>query len=1152
MNTTWKYWAVSIALIVWLVLAWQTGVWMSLQGKDLWILRAALILIGLAAFATAIWWFRGEDSQLAEEATAGSDEIDILIRKAQARLRTTEGGKTPLGNLPVVLVLGESGSAKTSIVLHGGTEPQLLAGHTIQNDTPIPTRALNLWLSSPYLVVEAGGPLLHEPPRWAHWVKKFVAGGLRFLGDGAGPARVALVCIDCERLQTAGAASTLSASIEQVRARLRETAQLLGINLPVYVLFTRADRLQFFPDFVAPLSNEEAARVFGAALPMTAYTSSSYAELETEAVSAGFDSLFYSMVDRRVDLLAHRPDATPASPIYEFPREFKKLRSVLVPLLVDLCRPSTSRTAPFLRGFYFTGVRPLLVSTPKPEAAKEDLTAEALAAAPSLSATRMMDIKKAVAIARQLNAAEAVETRRIPQWVFLSQLFQEVLFKDKTALLSSGFSTKTDEHKRAFLTLTMGIVLLLMVGFTVSSIGNKKLEDRVLAAAQDVSDIRVEGRQLPSLDDLNKLETLRQSVESLADDQRQGPPWDLRWGLYVGDSLLPEARRIYYRQFQEMLLQPAQSALLQTLSSLPAAPRANDRYDPAFEALKAYLLTTTDAARSDREFLPSVLLRSWVGTRDIDSARLRLAGGQFNFYAGELKNGNPLPPDVDAQAVAHARHYLAQFGGGERVYRLMLADADKANPALDFNRKFPATADVVSDQTDVSGAFTKAGWSYMQGVWTNPAPYFGSESWVLGEENISPADLAKRTDDLRHRYEQEYIERWRSFLRGASVNRPVSLGSASQELQKLAGDQSPLLALLCVAAQNTSVDQPDVSKAFQAVQAVTPHDCTEQNVGPSNAAWVKILSDLQACVDHADNSSSDEKDAAKAQCLGSVTQAEQTVKQIAQAFRSDPDAHADQTVKDLLLTPINAAGVLLRPGPVSAAALCQQMSPLEGQYPFSPQASAEASLQGLATFFAPQKGALSQFYASALKNLLVKQGMSYAASASAAQRVSPPFLNFFNRAMDVQRALYPGGGGQPQFPYTLRPLPTDNVSSVALSIDGKALGFSGGNVPATPLSWPGSSGQGVRLTVKIPGGVPLGFPSYDGMWGVFHFFSDATVVQRRGSVYTLQWVLGGDRPVTAPNGKAVVVQFELDTLGAMPIMEKGFLANLRCVSEVTR
>ena len=888
MNKTWKYWAVAIALILWLGLAWQAGAWMNLQGKDLWILRVALFLIGLAAFATAVWWFRGEETQAAEEATVGSDEIDILIRKAQARLRTGDGGKTPLGDLPLVLVLGETGSAKTSIVLHGGTEPQLLAGNSVPGDTPIPTRALNLWLASPYLVVEAGGPLLHEPPRWAHLVKKFISGGLHLVGDGAGPERAALVCIDSERFQTAGVANTLSASVEQVRARLREAAQLLGINLPVYVLFTRADRLQFFQDFVAPLSNEEAGRVFGAALPMTAYTSSSYAEAETESVSAGFESLFYSMADRRVDLLAHKPDAAQASPIYEFPREFKKLRSILVPLLVDLCRPGTSRTTPFLRGFYFTGVRPQLVSTPKPEAAKEDLTAEALAAAPSLSATRMMDIKKAVAIARQLNAPDAVETRRVPQWVFLPQLFKEVLFKDKTALLSSAFSTKTDEHKRAFLTLAMGTVLLLMVGFTVSSIGNKKLEDRVLAAAQDVSDIHVAGRQLPSLDDLNKLETLRQSVESLADDHRQGPPWNLRWGLYVGDSLLPDARRIYYRQFQEMLLQPAQAALLQTLSSLPAAPRANDRYDPAFEALKAYLLTTTDAAKSDREFLPSVLLRSWVGTRDIDSARLRLAGGQFNFYAGELKNGNPLPSEVDAQAVAHARHYLAQFGGAERVYRLMLADADKANPALDFNRKFPAAADVVSDQTDMSGAFTKSGWSFLQGVWANPAPYFGSESWVLGEENVTPADLAKRTGNLRHRYEQEYIERWRSFLRGASVNHPVSLGTASQELQKLAGDQSPLLALLCVAALNTAVDQPDVSKAFQAVQAVTPHDCTEQNVGPPNAAWVKSLSDLQTCVDHADNSSSDEKDAAKAQCLSTVTKAEQTVKQIAEAFHRIP------------------------------------------------------------------------------------------------------------------------------------------------------------------------------------------------------------------------------------------------------------------------
>ena len=601
-----------------------------------------------------------------------------------------------------------------------------------------------------------------------------------------------------------------------------------------------------------------------------------------------------------------------------------------------------------------------------------------------------------------------------------------------------------------------------------------------------------------------------------------------------------------------MLFQQAQAALLQTLSSLPASPGPNDRYDPAFDALKAYLLTTSDSAKSDREFLSPILLRAWAAGRDIDPARLQLAQRQFDFYAGELKTGNPFSSENDAQVVARARHYLAQFSEDERVYRLILAEAEKANPPIDFNRKFPGAAEAVADQTEVSGAFTQGGWTFVQGALENPAPYFSAESWVLGQENLSPADLAKRADDLRRTYQRDYIERWRSFLRGATVNHPVSLGGASQELQKLSGDQSPLLALFCVAAQNTAIDQPDVAKAFQAVQSVAPHDCQDQSRGPPTAAYLKSLSDLQACVDRADNSPSDQKDSAKAQCLSDVTQAEQAVKNIAEGFQSDPDAHSDQTVKDLLLAPINTVATLLRPGPISAAGLCEQMSTLESQFPFHPQTSREVSLQELARVFTPTKGALSQFYASALKNLLLAEGAGYVPNPASRQKVNAPFLNFFNRAIDVQRALYPDAGGKLQFRYALRPRATENVSSLALTIDGQGLSFSGGAAQFSRLSWPGTSGQGVRLTVKIPGGVELGFPSYDGMWGVFRFFDDATVVQRDGNISTLQWVLGGDRPVTAPNGKTVTVQFDLDTLGAVPIVEKGFLANLRCVPTVAR
>ena len=356
------------------------------------------------------------------------------------------------------------------------------------------------------------------------------------LGKSTAPPRVALVCIDCEKFLTPGIAETLGASVDQWRARLRETSQLLGINLPVYVLFTRADRLQFFQDYVAPLSDDEASRVFGATLPLAAYAAGNYAEQETATVSAAFDNLFHALADWRLALLARKPDTPQAPPIYEFPREFRKLRSILVPMLVDTCRPGPSRTTPFLRGFYFTGVRPLVVSAPRPVPAKEEPPAPA-AALGELSATRMFDIKKAKAAALaalQAGAPEAVETRRIPQWVFLPQLFLEVLFKDTTALTTSTFSTKIGLRKRFSLVAAMGILLVLIVGFTVSSIRNKRLENQVIAAAQDVSDIHLTGRQLPSVDELNKLETLRQSVETLANYQREGPPLEHALGAVRG------------------------------------------------------------------------------------------------------------------------------------------------------------------------------------------------------------------------------------------------------------------------------------------------------------------------------------------------------------------------------------------------------------------------------------------------------------------------------------------------------------------------------------------------------------------------------------------------------------------------------------------
>ena len=56
--------------------------------------------------------------------------------------------------------------------------------------------------------------------------------------------------------------------------------------------------------------------------------------------------------------------------------------------------------------------------------------------------------------------------------------------------------------------------------------------------------------QLAPADSLKKLETLRQSVETLTTYKREGAPWSMRWGLYAGDELLPVARKLYCRATQ--------------------------------------------------------------------------------------------------------------------------------------------------------------------------------------------------------------------------------------------------------------------------------------------------------------------------------------------------------------------------------------------------------------------------------------------------------------------------------------------------------------------------------------------------------------------------------------------------------------------------
>ena len=123
----------------------------------------------------------------------------------------------------------------------------------------------------------------------------------------------------------------------------------------------------------------------------------------------------------------------------------------------------------------------------------------------------------------------------------------------------------------------------------------------------------------------------------------------------------PEARRIYFDRFRQLLFAQTQGGIVKSLKTLPPAPGPGaPEYQPTYDALKAYLITTSNSDKSTREFLPPVLMTWWKNNRTVDAERTQLARKQFDYYENELHESNPFSKENDAPAIDRSRRYLAQ------------------------------------------------------------------------------------------------------------------------------------------------------------------------------------------------------------------------------------------------------------------------------------------------------------------------------------------------------------------------------------------------------------------------------------------------------------------------------------------------------------
>jgi type VI secretion system protein ImpL len=1087
---------IGVSVIVVVVLAlYLAGVWwlssaLGVQGRTALILRGGLALLGVLVAGVTLTYLLRKPAPPPPPKDAVAEEVQRALLAAEKKLATAKVAPSgALGKLPVVLMLGTPGSTKTSSVVRSGLDVELLTGDVFRDDAVVTTRGVNLWFGRNTLFVEAGRDITDDASRWRWFLHRLQPARLRgALSSGQQAPRVAVVCYSCEALTSATAGDAAVAAARALRDRLVQLAQAFGIRLPVYVVFSKVDRVPGFAEYVQNFTKDEGRAVLGATLPLVSKADgASHAERETRRLNDLWSRMFSGLAARRLDVLARETASDRKPAAYEFPREVRKLGTAAVQFLVELSRPTELGVGPVLRGFYLTGVRAVV-------------TGDAAAAIPSLMAAREPQAAvAATSVFRPVGAsagapagAPASGARKKPEWVFLSGLFQDVVLADSVAMGVTRGGARISALRRTLAAVGVGVAAALMIAFSISFVRNRALQRSVGRAASLASALPAATVAVPSTQQLTTLDSLRERVEVLSRYYHDGAPFSLRWGLYSGDQLYGPARALYFEKFARLLYDSTRAGVLRATRALaPNASLPNAvPYDSAYQLLRTYLVTTSENTHSTPEFVGPHLVNAWGQASSVDSAARELARRQFEFVGRELPYKNPYDDQADPGLVTSVRAVLAKSAGLSPIYISMLTAAARHGQAV----RFTAGQGAVVNPAEVAPQFTKNAWGYFvdTALTKDLDKFLQGEPWVTGGglQRISDRDSLARA--LRRLYIADYVAAWKRYVKSASIAGFNDLSDAARKVQLLSQPTSPLLAMLLPVSENTVVDSAFVRAPLQPVDVVMPLKNKDTFIGGANQDYMdqlgalsNALQQLVAVPRGADNNAQLQATLAASGKVG------EAASKLSRQFSAEPERELSMTallsapgirVRNLVTGALESqqkAGAASAAN-AAAAAFCAQVQPVLDKFPFS-RAQTPATRADIAKLFKPTGGDVAQFYDQALANtVLVRSGAGYRAAPGAAP--TEGLIRFMTNARRITEALFPNGASEPRVQFSLRPH-MGGTTPVTITFGEETFRVEKGNEQPILATW--HFGDGASVAFSRPGS---NRQSSDGTWAPFRMY----------------------------------------------------------------
>ncbi len=1071
------------------------------------------------------------DARTKETQKASAEEVALLsdrLQKATQALRTSKlgGSRKRLSMMPWYMIIGPPGAGKTTALQNCGLR------FPLDNAKPIAgvggTRNCEWMFTDEAVLIDTAGRYTTQDSA----AEVDSAGWLGFLAllkkhRRRQPLNGALVAISLSDLATQ-TEDERKAHARAIRQRVRELTDNLGLRLPVYVLFTKADLIAGFSEFFDNLGREEREQVWGMTFPVDNGTDE---EGAVAGFAAEFDLLLTRLNDRMLERVHQEPDIRRRRLIYGFPQQVASLRDVASDFLADAFRPSRLEARPLLRGVYMTS------------GTQDGMPFDRL----------LGTMASEFGLPRQAVAAPAGPGRSY----FLSRLLREVVFGEASL---AGLDPKV-ERRAKFISMgayaACGLALLVLAGSWLSSyVGNLDLIAQVHAGAAtyntEFAGLKNRG---PADQDLAatipSLDTLR-NIRGGYNERDAGAPVLLTFGLYQGGKLALAAQEAYVNALNRILL----PRLLTRVEAQLAAHM--DNLDFLYQTLKVYLVLGRQGPL-DRElvtqWMQADLLAIYPGEEETATRDVLLAHA-------EALLGQPLQAvPLNTALIAQARSILNKEPLAEYSYnRLLRSKRVVAIPAWTVaenggpgsGRVFQLRSGKGLD-TGIAGIYTWPGYHnvflpLLPGVTQD----ITEDGWVLGREKrdiqTTIKDTARLRRDVLGLYFDDYVRRWDAMLADIAIKPYSNMQQALDQLSLLSAPSSPLRDLM------TAIDsQTQLSRAAASDAAVAAAEAKGAKIGQRAAGFAafearsgltirqnelaSILSDaigndpggkpmdpakrvddhfraLHDFVAGSENKPSPMEAAITGigAMYASFNQAANGSSQgqgqnLLGSLGGGPGANAgpgpaarlQELTRGMPPEVANMLGPVARNATaVAASGASQEMQdawksqvvPLcdaaFNRYPFIQSSKDDVPIDDFTQLLGPG-GKIEAFFNQYLKSYAdtTQKPWKWQSADKIPSGLTPASLAEFEKAAQIKDGLFSNGTAI-QVRFQLTPISLDaTLGQISVDIGGTTLTYAHGPTEATPFTWPGTTGKtGVRVTMTPISGGNGAIMEADGPWAL--------------------------------------------------------------------